>query len=107
MRIVWSPLAIERAYEAAEYISQDKPEAALIWLEGLFKSTDRLEMYPQSGKMVPEIGSPDYRRIIYRRSHRVIYRIDKLSISILTVRGCAQLFDPTEIDSGNDDDVEN
>jgi plasmid stabilization system protein ParE len=29
MKIIWSPLAIERAYEAAMYIAQDKPDAAL------------------------------------------------------------------------------
>ena len=37
MRIVWSPLAIERAYEAAKYIARDKPEAARSWLEGVFE----------------------------------------------------------------------
>ena len=28
MRVIWSPLAIERAYEAAAYIAGDKPKAA-------------------------------------------------------------------------------
>jgi hypothetical protein len=57
--------------------------------------------------MVPEIGSPEYRQIIYRRSYRVIYRIETLSISILTVRSCARLFDPTELENENDEEVEN
>ncbi len=104
---MWSPLAIERAYEAAEYIARDKPEAALSWLEGLFKSTDKLETYPRSGTAVPEIGSAEYRQIVYRRSYRVIYRIEESFISILTVRSCARLFDPTEIETENEQDVEN
>ena len=87
---MWSPLAIERASEEATYIAQDKPEAALTWLDGLFRSTDRLETFPLSGRMVPEIGLPEYREVVYRRSHRIIYRIEKSSVSILTVRNSAQ-----------------
>lgn len=90
MRIIWSPLAIERAYEAASSISQDKPEAALAWLEGLFASTDRLARFPDSGRIVPEIGRSEFREIVYRHSYRVIYRVEKSRVSILTVRNFAQ-----------------
>lgn len=90
---MWSPLAIERAYEAATYIAQDKPEAALSWLEGLFESTDRLEHFPQSGRMVSEIGLPEYREIVYRKSYRVVYKIEKSKVLILTVRNFARLID--------------
>jgi toxin ParE1/3/4 len=96
VKIVWSPLAIERAYEEAQFIAADKPEAALRWLEKLFESTDRLEMFPESGSMVPEIALPDYRQIIYR-SHRVIYRVEKTQVSILTVRSSRQLLQAAEI----------
>jgi len=95
LKVRWAPLAIERAYEAASYIAQDKPEAALKWLDGLFKVTDRLERFPKSGRIVPEIASEEFREVIYR-SHRVIYRIEKAFVSILTVRSSAQLLDPAE-----------
>jgi len=94
---VWSPLAIERAYEAANYIARDKPEAARSWLEGVFEAVDRLEAFPQSGRMVPEIGSPEYREIVYRKSHRIVYYVDKSTVRILTVRNFAQLLDLTEL----------
>ena len=96
MKIIWSPLAIERAYEHARYIAQDKPEAALRWLDGLFKVTDRLERFPKSGRVVREIASEDYREVVYR-SHRVIYRIDKSFVLILTVRSFARQLDLAEI----------
>ena len=89
MKIVWSALTIDRAYEEARFIAEDKLEAALRWLDGLFKVTDRLERFPKSGRVVREIGSEEYREVIYR-SHRVIYRVEKSFISILTVRGSAQ-----------------
>ena len=96
MRILWSPLAIERAYEEARYIAQDKPQAALEWLDRLFDSTDRLEKFSLSGRVVAEIGLPEYREIIYK-SHRVIYRVDQSAVAILTVRRSSQLLEPTEV----------
>lgn len=97
MKVIWSPLAIERAYEAAAFIAQDKPEAALAWLDRLFKSTDRLESFPESGRVVPEIGLPEYREIVHEKSYRVIYRLEEAQVSILTVRNFAQLLEPTEL----------
>jgi toxin ParE1/3/4 len=97
LKVTWSPLAVERAYETARYIAEDKPGAALRWLDELFKVTDRLESFPNSGRVVREIGSEEYREVIYR-SHRVIYRVEESRVSILTVRGAAQLLDLTELD---------
>jgi len=97
LRVVWSPLAIERAYEAAKYIARDKPEAARSWLEGVFEAVDRLEAFPQAGRMVPEIGLPEYREIVYRKSHRIVYYVDKSTVRILTVRNFARLLDLTEL----------
>lgn len=99
MKIVWSPLAIQRAYEAAAFIAGDKPEAALRWLEGLFNVTDRLERFPQSGRVVREIGLPEFRDVIYRKAYRVIYRVEKSRVSILTVRNFAQRLDAGELAS--------
>ncbi len=97
MRIVWSPLAVERACEAAKYIARDKPETAQSWLEGVFAAVDRLEAFPQSGQMVPETGLPEYREIVYRKSHRIVYYVDKSSVRILTVRSSAQLLNRDEL----------
>jgi len=97
VKIIWSPLAIERAYEVATYIAQDRPDAALAWLDGLFAATDRLERFPQSGRIVPEIGLPQFREIIYRKAYRVIYRVEKSTVAILTVRNFAQELDRTEL----------
>lgn len=99
MRIVWSPLAIEQAYEAARFIAQDKPDAALAWLDGLFESTDRLAQFHLSGRVVPEIGSSEFRELVYRHAYRVIYRVEKSKVSILTVRNFAQKLDTTDFTS--------
>jgi plasmid stabilization system protein ParE len=97
LRVVWTFFAVERANEAAAYIARDKPEAAVKWFEGLFDSTKDLADFPQSGRIVPEIRLPEYREIVYRKSHRIIYNVDKSTVSILTVRNFAQLLDLAEL----------
>jgi len=96
LKVIWSPVAIERAYEEARYIAQDKPQAALAWLERLFESTDRLEKFPLSGRVVQEVGLPEYREIIYK-AHRVIYRVEKSTVAILTLRRSSQLLNRAEV----------
>jgi toxin ParE1/3/4 len=100
VKLVWSPLAVKRAYEAAAYIASDKPEAALRWLDALFEVTDRLETFPESGRVVPEIGLSEFREVVYQRSYRIIYRIEKTRVSILTVRNFAQRLDRSELEDG-------
>ena len=88
---------MERAYEAAKYIARDKPAAARAWLEGIFDAVDRLEAFPQSGRMVPEIAAPEYREIVYRRSHRIVYHVEKSTLRILTIRNFAQRLNLAEL----------
>ncbi|MEK7308044.1 MAG: type II toxin-antitoxin system RelE/ParE family toxin [Nitrospirota bacterium] len=49
MKIVWSPLAIERVSESAEYIAQDSPEAATKWVDNLFEKVKRLKTFHEVG----------------------------------------------------------
>jgi len=97
VKVVWSPLAIERAAEEASFIARDKPEAARRWLEGIFKAIDRLERFPLSGRSVPEFDSAVHRQVTYK-SHRMIYRIEGDVIEILTVRRFKRLLDTSELE---------
>lgn len=49
MKIIWSPLAIDRASEIAEYISLDNPAAAKHWIDTIFKKVDLLKTSPGLG----------------------------------------------------------
>ena len=74
MKIIWSPLAIDRVAEIAEYIAQDSPNSAKKWVESTFQVVERLEKFPKSGRIVPEIMQDDFREIIYG-NYRIIYRL--------------------------------
>lgn len=85
MTIVWSPLALDRVAEIAGYIARDKPSAAEKWVKTVFAKVEQLEISPELGRVVPEIGNVQFRELIYSQ-YRIVYRIEKKSISILTVR---------------------
>jgi len=48
MKIIWSPLAIDRASEIAEYIALDKPIAAEKWIAAVFLKVEQLASSPKS-----------------------------------------------------------
>ncbi len=96
MKIIWAPLAIDRATEIAEYIALDNPTAAQKWIDLIFQEVELLVSSPQMGRVVPEIGSKQIRELIIG-NYRIIYRIDKISISILTIRHGKQILPVEEI----------
>ena len=96
MKIIWSPLAIDRASEIAEYIAQDKPSAAEKWINTVFSKVGQLKSSPEIGRVVPEIRNDKFRELIYG-NYRIIYRIEKTQISILTIRHGKQILPTNEI----------
>ena len=96
MDTIWSPLALDRVSEIAGYIAQDKPSAAEKWVKALFSKVEQLEVSPELGRIVPEIGNSQFREFICC-NYRIIYRVEKIRISILTVRHGRQLLPIDEI----------
>ena len=96
MKIFWSPLAIDRASEIAGYITQDKPSAAAKWIDTVFSKVEQLKSTPEIGRLVPEIRNNQFRELIYG-NYRIIYRIEKKQISILTIRHGKQILPIDEI----------
>ncbi|MDO9270071.1 MAG: type II toxin-antitoxin system RelE/ParE family toxin [Methylobacter sp.] len=96
MKLIWSPLAIDRVAEISQYIAQDSLNAAQKWVDSIFQVVERLEQFPKSGRIVPEIRQDDFREIIHG-NYRIIYKIESDHISILTVRHGKQILPIDEI----------
>ena len=96
MKIIWSPLAVERASEIAEYIAQDNPTVAENWVNSVFTRVEQLKKFPESGRIVPEIKINFFRELIYG-NYRIIYRLEENRISILTIRHGKQILPVDEI----------
>lgn len=97
MRVIWSPLAISKVQEEAQYIAKDRPVAAERWVDGIFEAVRPLASFPNEGRIVPELRRPEIRELIHG-GYRVIYRISHDAILILTVRHGRRLLDVTEVE---------
>ncbi len=96
MRMIWSPLAINRATEIADYIAKDKPSAAEKWINTIFSKVEQLQFSPEIGRTVPEINNRQFRELIYC-NYRIVYRVEKKQIPILTIRHGRQILPTNEI----------
>lgn len=96
MKIIWSPLAIERVAEIAKYIAQDNTTAAENWVDTILEKVGQLEFAPESGRIVPEIRQNDFRELLHG-NYRIIYRIGTEHVSVLTVRHGRQILPVDEI----------
>jgi len=96
MKIIWSPLAIDRVSEIAEYIAQDNPAAAEKWIDTIFAKVEQLKSFPESGRILPEVNTRAIRELNYS-NYRIIYRIEEKQLSILTVRHGKQILPVDDI----------
>ena len=97
MKIIWSPLAIDKTSEIAGYIAKDKPTVAQDWIDKIFQKVDILKSSPKLGRVVPEVRRKDVRELIFG-NYRIIYRVENTSISILTIRHGKQILPMEEIE---------
>lgn len=72
-QVIWSPSALEDIDQIAQFIARDSSDESAIFVGRLMEATDRLTSAPLSGRVIPEIGRPDCREIIYR-AYRIMYR---------------------------------
>jgi len=96
MKVVWSPLAIERVSEIALYIARDDPNAADRWVVSVFDRVEQVRDFTRSGRRVPEVGRVDIREILFK-NYRIIYRIEPKRNAIITVRHGSQVLPVDEI----------
>ena len=97
MRIQWSPLAVDRVGEIADYIARDDPVAADRWARSVFARVKQVKDFAKSGRYVPEVNRKDIRELVYG-NYRIIYRIETRVISILTVRHFKQILPIEDIE---------
>ena len=96
MKVVWSPLALEKLKASAKFIALDKPSTADKWVNDVFDRTDLLGSQPELGREVPELLGSNYREVIFG-SYRIIYKVEN-EIKILTLRNSRQLLSLDDIE---------
>jgi len=82
--VIWTEPALQELDAIAEYIALDNPVAASHLVQQVFDKTERLEDFPQSGRIPPEFPDSVYREVVVPPC-RIFYREDEGRVFILYV----------------------
>ena len=83
-KIIWAPSALKDIESIARFIERDSVDQSSLFVTRIIEMTDRLDGFPQSGRVIPEINDDHCREIIYG-AYRIMYRITKDEIWITGV----------------------
>ena len=92
MKIMWTSEALARLKEIKRYIALDSSNRAVRFIQNIIDRTEILAHNPQIGRVVPEISRADIRELIFG-NYRIVYRIKKDTIEIITVFESHMLLD--------------
>jgi addiction module RelE/StbE family toxin len=85
MKILWTREALQQLTEIEDFIAKDNAERAAKFVDEIVAHAESvLPGEPRIGRTVPEISNPDIRELIFRK-YRIVYRINKNNLEILTV----------------------
>ncbi len=74
-KLIWSPAARDDLHDIVVFIARDNSNRAMSFGYELISETDRLQEFPELGRVVPEYRDDSIREIIFR-PYRIVYRID-------------------------------
>jgi addiction module RelE/StbE family toxin len=91
MRIIWTRQAVEDVEAIKAYVGRDSPRYAAMLVERLVAAVGRLDSFPQSGRVVPEVRDECLREVIHG-NYRLVYRLEAETAKVITVYHVARLF---------------
>ena len=85
MRLHWTREALQRLTEIEDFIAKDNAERAAKFVDEIVAHAESLlPGDPRIGRTVPEISHPDIRELLFKK-YRIVYRVNKNTVEILTV----------------------
>ena len=82
--VIWTDPALQELDAIAEYIALDNPAAASDLVKAVFDKTERLENFPKSGRIPPELPDSVYREVVIPPC-RIFYREDEQRVFVFFV----------------------
>ena len=83
-QINWTKQAINDLEAIGDFIARDSSAIAQVFVDRIINSIVRLEAFPLSGRVVPEVGRESIREVIFR-NYRIVYSLENDIIHILTI----------------------
>ena len=96
VEVRWTPQAADDLETIAEFIAQNSPHYAAVFVLDVLQTAERLVQFPQMGRIVPEINDPALRELIFG-AYRVIYRLQGELAEILAVHHGVRRLDPSKL----------
>jgi len=90
VKVKFTPSARAQFLSALSYIRKDKPSAAVNFRNKAEKILRRLEDFPESGRIIPELAELPYREVIIS-PYRFFYKIKNDVVWIIAVWHGAQI----------------
>lgn len=82
--VIWTDPALLDLNDIAEYIALENMVAAKLLVQSVFDKVERLEMFPESGRVPPELDYLSYREVVASPC-RVFYKQENDKVYILYV----------------------
>ena len=90
MKIIWSPLSLQKLDYYADYIARDNIDAALAFIDEVEDKALSLKNHPLKGRMIPALNDEMKRELIIKGNYLLLYEIGDELIEILTIRHVKQ-----------------
>ncbi|MBT8467175.1 MAG: type II toxin-antitoxin system RelE/ParE family toxin [Deltaproteobacteria bacterium] len=89
-KLRWTTQAVEDVEAIRKFIANDSDVYADLVVARLVEAVERLELFPHSGRIVPELADPQLREII-ESPYRIVYRVFDERVEVLTVFRASRL----------------
>ena len=90
-KLYWTPRALSDLRGLHNFIGQDSLHYAGVVVGRILEAVGRLEVFPGSGREVPEFARPDLREVVVP-PYRVVYRVvSDTSLHVIAVHHSARL----------------
>lgn len=83
-QIIWTEPALDNLNEIADYIAVSNIYAAKQLVKNVFNKVQRLEQFPESGRIPAEIDKLTYREVVVNPC-RIFYKVERYNVYILHV----------------------
>jgi len=90
MRIIWSPLFIEKLHGILGVIFEDDALTAGHILDEIDHTVGLLIHFPQIGKIMADQDDLNLREIIIQRKYRLVYQVSEIEIQLMSIRHTRQ-----------------
>ena len=84
VRLIWSPRAAKDLEDICDYIALDSEHYARAFAQRIVTLVEEIPRFPYAGRVVPEYNDRTLREKIFH-NYRVVYRIKKKCIEIVTI----------------------